>query len=101
MRKRLLWIILFCCPGLGLSESNLTPAQPLETNPLAQQFTPGQRNTNTQLYVTQFTDPGATQQTNNANTPSLTSLSNWIQNPSQLLSNQVLNRYGVGLQVGF
>ncbi len=99
MRNAVKVALIILLPSILYAESTLTPTQPLETNPLSQQFSSGGKNSNTHLYVTQFTDPGAT--TPNPSAPSLTSLSNWVGNPSQLLSNQVLNRYGVGMQVGF
>jgi hypothetical protein len=99
--KNLFSLCLFV-PALVLAESNLTPAQPLQTNPLAQQFAPQNGNSNTQLYVTQFTNPAALQSSSNSTIePQINSYSAWIKNPSQLLSNDVINRYGVGMQIGF
>ncbi|MCX7123455.1 MAG: hypothetical protein NTV32_07345 [Gammaproteobacteria bacterium] len=92
--------IIFFIPCFCFAESNLIPNQPLQTNPLAQQFTPSKKNSNTQLYVTQFTDPGA-QALNRPNAPSLSDVNAWINSPGQLLSNDVINRYGIGMQIGF
>ena len=92
--------LLLLIPCFCFAESNVIPIQPLETNPLAQKFTPSTKNSNTQMYVTQFSGPG-TLSVNNPNAPQLDKLNNWISNPGQVLSNDVINRYGVGMQVGF
>ncbi len=103
LRHLLCLMMILGLPTAIFAESTLTPAVPLETNPLAQQFTPHEQNTNTQLYVTQFTNPGPLESTNNTDSSASTisSFSAWVRSPSQLLSNQVLNRYGVGMQIGF
>ena len=92
--------LAFLIPCFCFAESNLTPTQPLETNPLAQKFMFRTKNSNTHVYVTQFTGPG-TAYVNNPDSSSLDSLNSWVNNPGQVLSNDVLNRYGVGMQVGF
>ena len=102
MRNLFFYLNLCMMPSLVLAEEGFTPAQPLETNPLTQQFTPHTANSNTALYVTQFATPGVSQPTNNlSTTQSLTNIDAWVNSPGQMLTNNVLNRYGVGVQVGF
>ncbi len=102
MRNLFFYLSLCIAPSLGLADPSVTPIPPLQTNPLAQQFTPHPGNSNTALYVTQFATPGVSQPNNNLNTTqSLTDINAWVNSPGQMLTNNVLNRYGVGVQVGF